>query len=149
MLPELVDLRNRRPEALEEYGLGDDDESFFSEHKEADITSLDENVERAESILRRATKGRLLHKEVTKDFVTLGFSCGPSFHIPETFKATDLHASLKELDPEVSIRYDATTQLLMVVMDTSAVAIYKLNWTELLCNRATLWLAVYALSLFI
>lgn len=149
MLPELVDLRHRKPEVLEEYGLVDDEERFFNEHKEADITSLDENVERAENILKKATKGRLLHKEVTENYVTLGFSCSPDFKIPDTFKATQLHASLKEIDPEVSIRYDANTQLLMVAMDTSAVAVYKLNWTELVCNRATLWLAVYALSLFI
>lgn len=149
MLPELVDLRNRRTEVLEEYGLEDDEERFFSEDKQADITSLDSNVERAESILKKATGGRLLNKEVTADTVTLGFSCGPSFRIPENFNATQLHSSLKEIDPEVGIRYDAYTQLLMVTMDTASVAVYHLNWTELFCNRATLWLAVYALSFFI
>lgn len=149
MLPELVDLRNRRTEVLEEYGLEDDEERFFTDDKQADITSLDANVERAESILKKATKGRLLHKEVSENTVTLGFSCGPAFHILDNFNATQLHSSLKEIDPEVSIRYDASTQLLMVSMDTASVAVYRLNWIELLCNKATLWLAVYALSLFI
>ncbi len=127
----------RRKVQLDEFGLSDDNERFFNEDVEADITTLDYNAEQAVSIVTKATGGRLLYKEFTEDRVKLGFTRR------KPYDEAKLLERLKTVDPGVGMSYDEKSQLLLVFLDTHSIAVYKLSWREMLVNKATLWLSCY------
>lgn len=136
--------RRGSPIRVDEFGLDDDQDRFFNDDEEADITSLDENVERTIKLVRQFTGGRCLHKTITEQASVLGFG-----RCKSRYDQAALLQQLKTVDPEVGMNWDQDTQLLMVTLNTSAIAVYRLSTRELLCNRATLWLALYALGLLL
>lgn len=127
----------RRRVPLDEFGLEDDNERFFNEDVEADITTLDHNAEIAIQMITKATGGRLLYKEFTDDRVKLGFTRRLKFD------EAKLLERLKTVDPGVGMSFDESSQLLLVYLDTHSIAVYKLSLREMLLNKATLWLALY------